>query len=110
MKTLIVSMLLTVTGANAQVVYKCANGYTDKPCEDGQIVDTTPAVAEANMTTIYRCDPVYAKPFWIAQPCLTPHGGILNEIDRARVPAYMDLHQQVDYLYQKRTKQNSGTR
>lgn len=93
----------------AQDVYKCGNTYTDKPCEEGQLVDATPAVAEANMTTIYRCDPVYAKPFWVAKACST-YGGVLNEIDRARVPAHMDLHQQVDYLYQQRAKQKNGTR
>ncbi|WP_133858981.1 DUF4124 domain-containing protein [Comamonas sp. JUb58] len=39
MKALLVSILLAATGAHAQVVYKCANGYTDKPCKDGQELD-----------------------------------------------------------------------
>lgn len=98
-----------VTSANAQEVYKCGTHYTDQPCVKGHVIDTTPAIAEANMTTIYRCDPIHAKPFWIAQPCSEAVQG-LKQIDSGQAPKEMDIHQQVEYLYQKRAKQKSGTR
>ena len=110
MRLLIAVCALLAGQAVAQEVYKCGNTYTDKPCAEGKVIDTAPAVAEAGMTTIYRCQPPeHFQAFWIAKPCAETID-TLKQIDSASVPANMDLNQQVDYVYRQRAKQKSGSR
>ena len=109
MRLFLALSILLAGPAVGQEAYRCGNTYSDKPCAGGELVNTAPAVAESNTTTIYRCDPIHANPFWIAKPCSDVAQG-LKEIDRARVPMQMDIHQQVEYVNRERAKQKTGTR
>jgi hypothetical protein len=56
----------------AQQVYRCGNSYSQEPCQNGKLVDTSPTLSDPrgpSTTEIFLCRAPQGPQYWLHEPC-----------------------------------------
>lgn len=86
-------------------VYRCGNTYTEEPCKNGKIVDTSPPLSDpyarpgGESTVIYLCRNVAGGMFWTPSTC-SSQGARLERSER--VPREISWDEQVQTARRQR--------
>lgn len=99
-----VGLLLSLTGAYAEQVYRCGNQYSGEPCGKGTVVDVSPPVRNldsAGAGQVFLCVSNSGGRFWSSSHC-RERGAFVERIES--VPAGLPWNQQVQ-LADQQTRQ-----
>lgn len=59
--------------ASAQQVYRCGNSYSQEPCHNGKLVDTSPTLSDPSgpsTTEIFLCRAPQGPRYWLHESCV----------------------------------------